>query len=412
MGLELSVIIVNYNVKLFLEQCLYSLLKAGKGIAMEVWVFDNQSTDGSRAWLEPRFPGVNFIWNSENIGFSRACNEAASKATGENILVLNPDTLLSEMSLVECLQFLRTKPEAGALGVKMIDGRGSFLWESKRAFPSASVSFYKMIGLTSLFPRSATFAKYHLGNLDENRNHEVDILSGAFMMMRRSVWTSAGGFDERFFMYGEDIDLSYTIRKLGWKNYYLGQITILHFKGESTNKDQTCYQRRFYGAMREFYKKHFNAGKSGLGDLFILVAIRIKAWASAFMRWMERIGKSEDEEKLKSIRRCLLIGRRDESGAFLQRLKAAGIQIKTIDFADPGGQVKNNVLSGALDVDILLAGSRPSQVVFCIGEFGYTYMMGQLRHVPRSIGIRMHAYGSSSVIGSDSREGRGDAFEL
>jgi len=410
--LELSVVIVNYNVKLFLEQCLHSVLKAGKDIAMEVWVIDNQSTDGSRAWLEPRFPGVNFIWNSENQGFSKACNEAASRASGENILILNPDTLLTEMSLFECLRFLKNQPEVGALGVKMIDGRGSFLWESKRAFPSASVSFYKMIGLTGLFPRSATFAKYHLGNLDENKNHEVDILSGAFMMIRKTVWTSVGGFDERFFMYGEDIDLSYSIRKLGWKNYYLGETTILHFKGESTNKNQTSYQHRFYGAMREFYKKHFNARGKSFGDYFILIAITIRSWVSAFMRYLERMGKSADEEKLKSIRRCLLIGKREESGSFLQRLKEAGIQIKTIDFADPGGQVKNNVLSGALDVDTLLAGSRPSQIVFCIGEFGYTYMMGQLKQVPRSIGIRMHAMGSSSVIGSDNREGRGDAFEI
>ena len=218
--MQLSIIIVNYNVKHFLEQCLYSVQKACRGLKAEVIVVDNNSADNSIEFLSSGFPSVQFLINKENLGFARACNQGWQKAKGEYILFLNPDTIVPEDGFEKCLSFFQTHPDAGALGVKMLDGSGKFLKESKRSFPSPLTSLYKLFGLAKLFPRSRTFARYHLGHLDENKNNEVDVLAGAFMMIRREVLEKVGSFDETFFMYGEDIDLSYRIQQAGYKNYY------------------------------------------------------------------------------------------------------------------------------------------------------------------------------------------------
>ncbi|MEO6541840.1 MAG: glycosyltransferase family 2 protein, partial [Ferruginibacter sp.] len=234
--MQLSVIIVNYNVKYFLEQCLYSVQKACLGIDAEIIVTDNNSSDGSRAFLEPAFPAVNFIWNTNNLGFAKANNQALAMAKGDLILFLNPDTILPEDSIQNCLQFFNLNKKAGALGIHMVDGSGNFLKESKRAFPSPLTSLYKLTGLTRLFPHSKIFARYHLGHLSEHENHEVDVLAGAFIMMPRKVLEEIGNFDEQFFMYGEDVDLSFRIQKAGYKNYYFAESSIIHFKGESTKR--------------------------------------------------------------------------------------------------------------------------------------------------------------------------------
>ncbi|MFN9110874.1 MAG: glycosyltransferase family 2 protein, partial [Bacteroidota bacterium] len=181
--MQLSVIIVNYNVRYFLEQCLFSVQKAMRGINGEIWVVDNASKDGSRAYLEPLFPQVKFIWNAENFGFSKANNQALQYATGSFILFLNPDTILPEDCFSKCLDFFKNNLDAGALGVRMLDGNGNFLPESKRSFPSPSISFFKLSGLSSLLTKSKLFGKYHLGFLDENENHEVNVLAGAFMLV-------------------------------------------------------------------------------------------------------------------------------------------------------------------------------------------------------------------------------------
>jgi GT2 family glycosyltransferase len=216
--LELSIIIVNYNVKFFLEQCLHTVLKAVSKIEAEIWVVDNNSSDGSLSYLKPRFPSIHFIENQKNVGFGAANNQALSLCSGEYILFLNPDTLLPEDCLIKCLQFIRTLPKAGALGIRMLDGSGHFLPESKRAFPSPITAFCKLVGLSALFPQSAFFNHYSLGNLSEHENHQVDVLAGAFMLVKKSVLEKAGAFDQRFFMYGEDIDLSYQIQQAGFFN--------------------------------------------------------------------------------------------------------------------------------------------------------------------------------------------------
>ena len=212
-----SIIIVNYNVKHFLEQCLFSVQKAiqTSGLQAEIIVIDNHSVDRSVDYLQPKFPSVKFITNEENLGFAKACNQGYKIAQGKFLLFLNPDTILPEDFLVKCQAFFISHSDAAALGVRMLDGRGRFLKESKRSFPSPWTSLFKLFGLARLFPHSKTFAKYHLGYLDEHETHEVDVLAGAFMMVRADVFAETGCFDETFFMYGEDIDLSYRIQKAG-----------------------------------------------------------------------------------------------------------------------------------------------------------------------------------------------------
>lgn len=215
--ITLSIVIVNYNVCGFLEQCLLSVRDAVKGISHEIFVVDNASTDGSEAYISTRFPQVKYIYNTENVGFSKANNQAIAQSSGRYVLLLNPDTVVGESVLDEACHFLDEHDDAGALGVKMIDGDGKFLPESKRGFPSPWVSFCKIFGLSKLFPYSRRFGRYHLRFLDENSTHRVDVLSGAFMLLRRSTLDRCGLLDENFFMYGEDIDLSYRMTLTGEK---------------------------------------------------------------------------------------------------------------------------------------------------------------------------------------------------
>jgi N-acetylglucosaminyl-diphospho-decaprenol L-rhamnosyltransferase len=281
----LSVIIVNYNVRYFLEQCLSSVKKAleqgggpgGNSLATltEVLVVDNNSADGSITYLQPRFPFVRFIANTGNSGFGRANNQALAQSRGKYILFLNPDTILPEDCFQQCLAFMDARPNAGALGVRMIDGSGRYLPESKRGFPTPWVSFCKMSGLTRLFPHSRLFARYYLGHLSSTKTHPVDILSGAFLLARKATLDTTGGFDERFFMYAEDIDLSYRIQQAGYLNYYLPDCTIIHFKGESTRRDAR-YVKQFYTAMIQFVEKHFKGAAAWWYIKLLQGIIRLK----------------------------------------------------------------------------------------------------------------------------------------
>ena len=286
----LSVIIVNYNVRYFLEQCLFSVREAMRGLDGEVIVVDNASQDGSREYLEARFPEVSFIWNTENLGFGKANNLAMKKSRGAHILFLNPDTLVAEDCFTLCLRFMEQHPEAGALGVRMIDGSGSFLKESKRAYPSLITSFFKLSGLARIFPKSPVFARYHLGHLDPGQDHDVDVLAGAFMWVRREALEKTGGFDERFFMYGEDVDLSYRIQQAGYRNYYYSGTTIIHFKGESTKKGTLNYVRMFYKAMDVFVHKHYTSVTAFFFRFFITLAIWARAGIAALAGFLRKLG--------------------------------------------------------------------------------------------------------------------------
>ena len=288
--MQLSVIIVNFNVKHFLEQCLCSVQKAILGMQAEIIVVDNNSSDNSVEYLGLRFPTVHFIANKENAGFAKGCNIGLSNACGKYILFLNPDTIVPEECFKKCIDFFNSNPQVGALGIKMLDGSGKFLKESKRAFPSPMTSLYKLFGLSNLFPRSKKFSKYHLGYLDENENNEVDVLAGAFMMIKKEVLDKVGSFDETFFMYGEDVDLSYRIQKAGYKNYYFSGSSIIHFKGESTRKGSMNYVRMFYTAMSVFVRKHYGGSRAGIFNMLIHIAIWFRACLSALTGFIRKIG--------------------------------------------------------------------------------------------------------------------------
>ena len=287
--IKISVIIVNYNVRAFLEQALLSVRRAGKGLAMEVFVVDNKSVDDSVAMVREKFPEVGLIANQENTGFAVANNQAIRVSRGEYVLLLNPDTVVEEDSLSKCISFMDGHDEAGGLGVKMIDGTGQYLPESKRGFPTPWVAFSKAFGLSRLFPKSRLFNRYHLGYLSQDETHEVDVLAGAFMFLRRSVLDRIGLLDEAFFMYGEDIDLSYRIVEGGYKNYYFAGTTIIHYKGESTKKGSLNYVKTFYQAMIIFGEKHFTGGRAkffiGLMKMGIFVRAGISLVSSGVRKY-------------------------------------------------------------------------------------------------------------------------------
>jgi GT2 family glycosyltransferase len=288
--MQLTIIIVNYNVKHFLEQCLCSVRKALVPLSGEIIVVDNHSVDNSISYLQSLFQEVRFITNQENLGFARACNQGAALSKGEYLLFLNPDTIVPEDCFQKCITFFEDHPQAGALGVKMLDGRGRFLKESKRAFPSPLTSLYKLFGLARIFPSSPSFARYHLGHLREDKDHDVDVLAGAFLMTRKKVFDQVGGFDEQFFMYGEDVDLSYRIQQAGFRNCYFSRTRIIHFKGESTRKGSMNYVRMFYNAMSIFVRKHYGGSKAGIFNFLIHIAIWIRAGMSAATQFIRKIG--------------------------------------------------------------------------------------------------------------------------
>ena len=261
--MQLSVVILNYNVRYFLELCLKSVLAATQHLEAEVIVVDNHSTDDSCEMVKALFPSVILIENASNLGFSKGNNIGVAQATGEYICILNPDTVVPEHIFKTLLAFCSTKDDMGALGCKLINGSGVFLPESKRNIPTKWVALKKMLAFSK---------SYYASHLTDEDIGEVKILVGAFMLIKKSTYTIVGGFDEDYFMYGEDIDLSYRLLKQGFQNYYYGKVTAIHFKGESTLKDMT-YAKRFYGAMQIFYDKHFK--KAWLFDAFVKLGIKI-----------------------------------------------------------------------------------------------------------------------------------------
>lgn len=284
---KLSVVIVNYNVKHFIEQCLFSVLKASENIACEVFVVDNNSVDGSVTLIKEKFPQVNLIVNKTNTGFSVANNQALKIAKGEYVLLLNPDTVVQEDTFSKILAFMDEHPDAGGLGVKMLDGQGNFAPESKRGLPTPEVAFYKMFGFSRFFPKSKRFGKYHLSYLSEDELAEIDVMSGAFMLIRKTVLDKIGFLDETFFMYGEDIDLSYRIKKAGYKNYYFPDTQIIHYKGESTKRSSLNYVVIFYKAMAIFSNKHFSGSNAFWFNALIHLAIFLKASLALLSRFFK-----------------------------------------------------------------------------------------------------------------------------
>ena len=271
--MQLSVIILNYNVRYFLEQCVLSVQKALEGIDGEIIVIDNASSDDSCEMMKTKFPNIKLIENKDNLGFPKGNNIGVAQAKGKYICILNPDTVVAEDTFSKILSFVKSSEveifssnsQLGIIGCKLIDGAGNFLPESKRGVPTPWVAFTKIFGLYKI---SNYFGKYYAQHLSENESGKVDILVGAFMVMKRELYLQVGGFDENCFMYSDDIDLSYLVLKTGKSNYYFHETSVIHYKGESTVRDGT-YMKRFREAMQFFYKKHFK--KSWFFDVMMQV---------------------------------------------------------------------------------------------------------------------------------------------
>ncbi len=268
--MQLSVIILNYNVRYFLEQCVLSVQAALQHIDGEIIVIDNNSSDDSCQMMKTRFPHIKLIENKENTGFPKGNNIGVAEAKGEYLCILNPDTVVAEDTFTKLLnsQPATRNPQLGIIGCKLIDGTGNFLPESKRGIPTPWVAFTKIFGLYKIFPKVRLFNQYYAQHLTESQSGNTEILVGAFMLMQRNLYNEVGGFDENCFMYSDDIDLSYTVLKKGKINFYFAETTVIHYKGESTVKDGT-YMKRFQEAMDYFYSKHFK--KSAFFSVFMKV---------------------------------------------------------------------------------------------------------------------------------------------
>lgn len=400
----ISVIIVNYNVKYFLEQCLLSVIKASQNLAVEVLVVDNNSTDGSKEFFSQKFKEVQFFWQQENVGFGRANNFALAKAKGNYILFLNPDTILEEETFIKSLKFYEQHEKAGGLGVRMIDGSGNFLKESKRMLPDFSTSFFKMLGFSSIFPGSKIFDRYYAGQLNENKIGEIDVLAGAYFMMPRNLALQLEGFDPDFFMYGEDVDLSYRIQKSGYKNYYFPEIVLLHFKGESTQKKSAFYVEHFYGAMQLFINKHF---KEKSTQPLIKVSIKLAAY---FANLKMGLGKNaEKDEKDNSIYEVILVGAAEDIVSLKSSWPAENILAKSkaevlITVAEATAEILQKIkaqLKQNNQMIVFAEGILSNEIIF--------YLMQQLNKQAKFL---IHQKNSAAFIGSSSKDSRGLVIPL
>ncbi|MBR6964553.1 MAG: glycosyltransferase family 2 protein [Prevotella sp.] len=329
--MKLSVVIVNYNVRYYLEQCLDSVLKATKNIEAEVLVFDNYSKDGSVDYLKTRFPQVHFIESNHNLGFARGNNVAIRQSQGEYVLLLNPDTFVGEDVLADTLAFMEAHPKAGALGVRMLKNTGEPALESRRGLPSPMTAFYKMCGLCARFPKSRRFGRYYMGYLPWDKPAQIEVVSGAFCLLRRKVLDDVGLLDEDFFMYGEDIDLSYRVLKGGYENWYF-PASIMHYKGESTQKSSFRYVHVFYDAMLIFFRKHY----SHLNILItwpIRLAVLFKATMALFGMMVERGRKAVGlgARKHSHEPEYVFVGSRQACDDFSQLVKKKGLTARYIE---------------------------------------------------------------------------------
>jgi len=327
--IDLSIIIVNYNVRHYLAQCLESVARASQDIEVETVVVDNASSDGSQEYIKRLFPEIRYIYNENNEGFARANNKGIKATSGKYVLLLNPDTILSEDSLRRCVSFLDATPTAGATGVMMLKSDGDFAKESRRGIPTPFVAFCKMSGLCSHFPKNRRLGKYYMGYLDKEQPSEIEIISGACMMIRREALNKSGLLDEDFFMYGEDIDLSYRLLKNGYSNHYL-PVPILHYKGESTQKSSYRYVYNFYNAMLIFFKKHYS-NYSMLLSIPIKSAIVVKAvWAYMVQQLTKGRNHKKENEGYMESKSYLLVGGKEHIDGMMSIMKLNNISATTL----------------------------------------------------------------------------------
>ena len=382
----LSVVIVNYNVKYYLEQCLVSVRRASHGLQTEVFVVDNLSTDGSVEYLRERFPEVIFVANKENVGFARANNQAIRQSNGKYVLLLNPDTIVGEDTLRQFVEFMETHPEAGGAGAYMLHIDGTFALESRRGMPTPFVAFCKMTGLTKLFPKSRLFGRYYMGYLDEREVNEIEVISGACMLLRREALDKVGLLDEDFFMYGEDIDLSYRVMQGGWKNYFL-PVRMLHYKGESTVKNSYRYVYTFYEAMRLFFRKHY-----GHYSWVISVPINLAIWAQSFLVFIgNRLRYRKSFKKEASLQRALVIGDAQmlaELRALLEKYHpgVGHCYVEAVEATHPKGHLVEDIDLKGYDT-----------VVYDTDHYSYSMVLALLQQTPGNT-LRLATYSTKTKI--------------
>ena len=376
--MQLSVVILNYNVCHFLHLCLQSVKQSIEGLDAEIIVVDNNSSDASCEMVKTCFPSVILIENKENIGFSKANNQAVAIAKGEYVCILNPDTVVPETIFVNTLQKAQILPNLGVLGVQLIDGKGRFLPESKRNLPTPKVSICKMLG-----DKYQRYAPYYANHIPADAEGKVSVFVGAFMLLKRSLYKKVGGFDERYFMYGEDIDLSYTIEQKGYQNYYYGSEKMIHFKGESTFKDAK-YRKRFFGAMKLFYQKHFKA--SVVTNSIIYTGIKLTSL----------LKKTPSEELGIGFEKAVILSKSKELPEQLQQKVGIFTSLATVNQVYANTDIKEPRLC-FLDMSEM----SYSQAILLIQSNSNS--LYYFRFIPQKGNI---------AIGSDTSKGRGQVISL
>jgi len=409
--MDLSVIIVSYNVKYFLGLCLSSVHKAAEDTEHEIFVVDNNSSDGTCDMVRSEFPEVKLISNTENRGYSAANNQAIKIARGRYILLLNPDTIIGEDTLGKCISFMDLHPDAGATGIMMINGKGKFLPESKRSLPEPETAFYKITGLSYLFPRSARLNRYYLGNISNEKTHHADVISGAFMFLNREAVLKTGMLDENFFMYGEDIDYSYRLIKEGYKNYFFPDVKIIHFKGESSRKGNLDNLMHFYNAMHIFVRKHFNDGnlrmlilpiriaiffRTGLSVIYKLLLNSLISLSRAFRSLFLNTEKKHlstavvsDPEGFRNIARLLLLAGYDTGS-----IRRISLNSDDID---------GDTLGNKCEIQEIIRTNRIRHIIFTAGRMSLSEIIDIMCHIPDNIiRISIASKGEKYLAGSGS----------
>ena len=378
--MKLSVVIVNYNVKHFLEQCLCSVCKAARNVqSAEIIVVDNASSDGSVKYISERFPDITIIASEKNLGFARANNLAIKKSKGEYVLLLNPDTIVTENTFAHFVDFMDKHPEAGACGAYMLHTDGTFALESRRGLPTPFVAFCKMSGLTSLYPKSRLFGRYYMCYLNEFEVDPIEIVSGAYMFIRREALDKAGLLDEDFFMYGEDIDLSYRILKAGYQNYFL-PTPILHYKGESTKKSSYRYTHTFYQAMQLFFKKHYSHY-----SVLVSLPIKLAIWGRALLAY---VGNQFRHRRAlgRAQLNCVVVGNEAAVKDMLSRCYPKG---KHLFVQGDEASLSMGHLSDGVDI------SKYNTVVYDTEAYSYETILKLLQQNPIK-GLRLGTYSSKT----------------
>lgn len=378
------------------------MIKASANIQAEIFVVDNNSSDGSRAYLEKKFPAVHFRWNTGNDGFGKANNSVIKETKGSKVLFLNPDCIVPEDCFEQCLGFFKLKSSCGALGVRMIDGSGKFLRESKRSFPSISASFFKIAGLANAFPDSKLFSKYYAGHLPEHETNETDVLAGAFLMIDKKVLDIIKGFDEDFFMYGEDIDLSFRVQKAGFKNFYFPQTTIIHFKGESTNKTSGSYIQHFYEAMRLFVKKHYKEKKRTLFLMSISIAAsKLFAYAGLYTKKIFSKNKFITE----ATQETLVVAGQVYFNEMIQLIKYAAEPLIIQGRIAIDNNDKDAAIGNIDNIKSIVSKNKTAKVLFCEDPLSFKSMITLMQELRTD--FLFHAKKSDSIVGSSDKNKNG-----